>query len=130
MKAEELMIGDWVIFKAETPKMCKVVSIDTDNGNYIRQSLTDTYYTEDCFEPIPLTAEILIKNGISLSYDKNIYGSHFKEDKDYRLEISQEKRDGIFWSINGDEYHVLKLNYIHELQHALKLCGIEKEIVI
>lgn len=74
-------------------------------------------------EPIPLTPEILEKNGISSSDT----GCFFDEDKNALLEISCINGE-VFWTININEYDIIRLRYIHELQHALRLCGIEKEI--
>lgn len=138
MKAKELMIGDWVIFKAETPKMCKVVSIDTDNGNYIRQSLTDTYYTEDCFEPIPITAEILEKSGFERQ-QLNKYQTQCTFSDCHcsitvtfldALVLGNEER-GAELTITGAMFHIdMEVEYVHQLQSALRLVGIEKEVKI
>ena len=73
-------------------------------------------------EPIPLTKEILEKNGLGSDYE-----DYFTEDKHYNLEISVVE-DEIRWTINQNEYSIVRLQYVHELQHALKLCGINKEI--
>ena len=124
MKAEDLMIGDWVTFQG-VPQ--QVTYLNLDDGE--RVGTTEQYFAQitECFEPIPLTPELLEKNGIKKDINGRLFGEYFEEDKDYSLEISMRK-DGIYWSINYDEYRILKLEYVHELQHALKLCGIEKEI--
>jgi hypothetical protein len=75
------------------------------------------------YEPIPLTTEILEKNGF--------YNSVLIDD--YKI------ADGVHYNIDskqilfGFEYGtVLEIDccYVHELQHALKLCKIKKEIVL
>lgn len=120
MKANELMIGDWVKHSI-TGQIGKVYRIC--GNEYIAFIDGDTQ--SELVEPIPLTPEILEKNGLA----NDPYGCHFKEDGDMALEISVEE-EGIYWTINYNEYSILKLKYVHQLQHALKLCGIDKEIVV
>ncbi len=124
MKAEDLMIGDWVQIVPDAPVMpneyhridwIRTGEIGLDN----RKIVTYPY-----IQPIPLTPEILEKNGmILISYG----GDFFPEDKHYVLELSVDE-GRIFWTINGHEYDIMCLRFVHQLQHALRLCGIEKEI--
>lgn len=117
MKANELMLGDWV--KTEAGELI-VAGIgqkiycrdDSGNPTHIWEVTT--------IEPIPLTKEILEKNGFD--FERHA----FREDEHYALEIYID--DGVRWTINCYEYDILLLEYVHQLQHALKLCGIEKEI--
>lgn len=111
MKANELMIGDWVL--------------DTRTGTPLRVNPFMAELEVPEWNPIPLTTEILEKNGLPI----DSYGCCFKEDKCMMLEISVEE-DGIYWTINYNEYGILKLEYVHELQHALRLCKVDKEIVV
>lgn len=120
MKATDLMIGDWVCFDGDTSHECPV---QIDGISKEEAGVDGDWY--DIWEPIPLTPENLEKNGMS----RNPYGEYFAEDKHCFLEISREP-EGFFWTINANEYGIIPLNYVHELQHALKLCGIEKEVVV
>ena len=118
MEANELMIGDWADFASELgdQPIAKIITVNDlymiDNGRMV-------------VRPIPLTPEILEKNGLANDY----YGSYFKEDEHMLLEISSSE-DGISWTINFHEYGILKLEYVHELQHALRLCRVDKGIVL
>ena len=103
------MIGDWVL--------------DTRTGTPLRVNPFMAELEVPEWQPIPLTPEILEKNGLA----NDPYGCHFEEDEYMALEISIEE-EGIYWTINYNEYGILKLKYVHELQHALRLCGINKEI--
>ena len=76
--------------------------------------------------PIPLTPEILEKNG-------------FKEyDGLYRLDIAEGvfvnadfKSKEPFVSIHNTCYRATPIcRYLHQLQHALRLCGINREIIL
>ena len=128
MKANELMIGDWVLVEKIPTKV---------NGLAILQIMTDDHnYNEDDsveLEPIPLTEEILEKNGFRITHEHADY--YFEENgekmdfcmrKMYDKDNPKQQKGWSFYAFN-----VLTLvDYVHELQHALKLCGIEKEIVV
>ena len=104
MKANELMIGDWVMAPDDYPVM------------------VSTYYLPFylSYEPIPLTEEILEKNGFERSYNTYMLG-------DFRLGIPNQ-----YSPFNvKEEYYILDIarnrmpiQYVHELQHALRLCGL------
>ena len=144
LKVTDLMVGDLVQIKEKDGKklvgafrvvaigktyLAGVVSCFVEHGTVSISYIEDekrVYQTNVCdIEPIPLTPEILEKNGLA----KDSYGCHFYEDEYMALEISVEE-EGIYWTINYNEYDILKLKYVHELQHALRLCGINKEIVV
>lgn len=76
-------------------------------------------------EPIPLTSEILEKNGFvgELSDCGIDYSSEV-----YKLRIIRRRNDE-GWTIYANHFGLDKKDlFVHELQHALRLCGIEKEI--
>ena len=129
MKATDLMIGDWVLYGQRFAIIKElyngyVTILCSINGR--NEYVEETY---DNIEPIPLTLEILKKNKLNINMNNsytNILG-YFDEDENNLLEIYIEE-DEIWWSISYAEYTILRLRYVHELQHALKLCGIKKEI--
>lgn len=113
MKASDLMIGDWIMYG--------------DKPVQVLQLTVDKVYRG--FSPIPLTPEILEKNGWSEDFLDNNLGHHFPEDELLKLELYVE--DGqVLWTINCYECVIMPLDFVHELQHALKLCGIDKEIIL
>jgi len=136
----DLMIGDWVylgnkygqvdeIFKfhfSEHPHehLIKVVNLRDPDGSIAQLEVSSGI--ED-IRGYPLTPEILENNGLKL--EKGDIG-HFTEDENYDFEIYLDEDGQIWWSINIAEYMVIKINYVHELQHILKICGIEKKIVL
>ena len=136
MKAEELMIGDWVDVYHELTdesgfyKPLRVTGIHYNDGicfgdSTIESPWNDLKEFEEGVRPIPLTPEILEKNGL----ENDPLGCYFDEDKQGELEISSTD-EGVYWTINYNEYGILKLKYVHQLQHALRLCKIEKEIIL
>ena len=88
-------------------------------------------------EPIPLTPEIFEK----LGFVRNLYWHHFDRDYDNfsvciqlgyanRIEyikIAEKGKDNVIPS-ERTKLYLTHIKYLHQLQHALKLCGIEKEI--
>lgn len=114
MKAKELMIGDWVKSRG------KIEQVTSVYGGYIcTDSFEDSH--EDYFEPIPLTPEILEKNGFKFEY-----GAAWNL---YRFSVPwfvlYKKEYGLMLNIGQIE---IPISFVHRLQHALRLCGIEKEI--
>ena len=103
MKATDLMIGDYVV-NTEFGKN-DIDKIETLEPRRVWLEHGKTYVPIEFIEPIPLTTEILEKNGFK-------FGTLFKFHGD------------IWW------YHGIKIEKVHELQHVLRLFGIKKEIVL
>ena len=122
MKANELMIGDWV--KCTDPR-CEGHQVDLiDNGNE-EVGLDGEIDNFENIIPIPLTPEILEKNGF-----KNRGAQFFCDNigmiwwKDNIFMFSKYTRHEDLPTENIS----INIGYVHELQHALKLCGIDKEV--
>ena len=91
------------------------------------------WYGADKLLPIPITKEILEKNGFKgemyafLDISPNLYLEYYYHE--HRL---REWWTGIDeWNNHAEVKEIVfkcQCHYIHELQHALRLCGIEKEI--
>ena len=145
MKATDLMIGDWVIRKGVPEEPMRVYDIKTSVGTvYLDQDGRGIIEKFENIEPIPLTSEILKKN----EFKKNIYYYSSHSYETYLLPkqeifigyhiIKWFKEDD--WTIihnihDDDDYgfdydEVITIQYVHELQHILKLCKIEKEIIL
>ena len=129
MRVCELMVGDLVLHDG------KVIRVDAVHKRKIgyhqaKDKLTWLFYGQ--FEPIPLTPEILEKNGFKMEFysDYKVYElNNFKVCKSYcdYFEICDLWKDSDFgWEIIS----FCPCIYVHQLQHALKLCGIDKEIVV
>lgn len=145
MKANELMVGDWVQFTSEQwlteEDACplKVTCVGEpkypDFYPYIRIEGRNENYHIDLFQPISLTTEILEKNGFS----GKMYAI-CEIDENRKLQFYyHEHRLKLYWvgvdeynnsSVVTDEIFRCHCHYVHELQHALKLCHIEKTIII
>lgn len=118
MKVNELMIGDWVRITLSN-KIGKVYRIDEANGNGNGwAAVIDGDYHETRLEPIHLTPEILEKNGF------------IKEPREFHTLQYCIITDGLWIDISEENYFEGKLEFVHQLQHALRLCGITREIIL
>ena len=128
MKANELMIGDLLKWKEQTgfndEDKNMILRVKNIFDDAIKIDGRFELYHISLFEPIPLTPEILKKNG-------------FKEyDGLYRLDIAEGvfvnadfKSKEPFVSIHNTCYRATPIcKYVHQLQQALRLCGIDKTI--
>ena len=125
MKTNELMIGDWVL--------------DTRTGTPLRVNPFMAELEVPEWNPIPLTPEILAKNGFENIDNKYPFPTFRCDDKENYLCITigfpegdKTKRKRPFIEIDGVNIYIghLIINFVHELQHALRLCKIEKKIVV
>ena len=128
MKATELQIGDWILYGDKPVKVLQL----SENSKY------------DWVKPIPLTPEILEKNGFSpetfltAEWEKKVYFKEFPgcvvEPDDsgkyiFGTTIYWNKTDGdgspIDWGTMYDS-RIYNLQYVHELQRALRICGLDE----
>ena len=138
MKAIELQIGDYVNYRGQ---IIKVTSLYNKGGsNEVGWSDKECVWVNaDNVEPIPLTTEILEKNGFVAN--KHVYPYPFYEyiNEEDKLKIGFAFPQGNKTSykepwvyIDSENFLIVHLPciYVHQLQHALRICRIEKEIVL
>ena len=127
IKIRELSIGDWVRYDRGTDAVQIM-------GIYVRNNqecvvMSDSYYPDgvigfvEHIKPIPLTPEILEKNGISKTYESDEYAVYKGEGfnvTEYYTELWEFER----------HRNRLMIRDVHQLQHALRLAGVEKEIEV
>ena len=112
MKAEELMVGDWVL-DTYTNKPMRIEGINGGNPRFGQD-----------LEPISLTPEILAKN-------KFIKTRLMGEQRHFSYYLGPGLSmlaiyDSDFSIRIGEDARIVK--YVHELQHLLRLCKIDKDI--
>ena len=114
MEAKELMIGDKV--------MVKVLS--QIPNTYVLHTWTANDYSRDIqVKPIPLTPEILEKNGfIKVNSQRYDYGY---PDTDCYVKVNPKKN---MIHVNGRNANsnLYSHSFVHELQRALRLCGLDE----
>ena len=133
LKISDLSVGDWVMvewpdgerWRGKLTRLSEAGGIEVScaNGKHVRCS-------SNFISPIPITAKMLKKNGFEDGLPKG---------KAYKLGVNND-----VWLFRSDKcwdfriYHdfysegiiqtKLWIEYIHQLQHALRLAGVEKEI--
>lgn len=146
MKAKDLQIGDLV--KITEPDdfhgYIGEVRIINDITGYITIAIPFMHTTDvlcDDLEPIPLTKEILKKNGWKRENDKKAYMVNYDFEqndmncwcmwciKERNLEVQTQSSDLSKYNLCVRRV-VIPCDYVHELQHALRMCDIGKEIVL
>ena len=142
MKPTELMIGDWVMYKDPTDGSKRPVRLKSINANTCcgiggksMLSLTDDS------EPIPITPEILEKNG---------FEKLMNESERVAARLGRKPQFTGYWMFElsnfdsvlycpetnflrikyllGYNSDFMNIDYIHQLQHALHLCNIKNDI--
>lgn len=131
IQIEKMMIGDWVMFTSGDESFKSPLRIEYDD--FVR---SERYLSR--FDYIPITPDILEKNGFKI---------HEEKEFDYCFELYT---DGTFisimhrceynWGISIqkpltdigglDGVYLWHNKYVHELQHLLRFCQIEKKIKI
>ena len=128
MTKYDLTLGDWVRIGNGEPTRVTELAHD-----YVRVAgmFSDQAYGH--VEPIPITKEILEKNGFKI----DMYSTLQLGDGKWLEYYHHESRLRMWWKgIDEWENHAevtylvfqCHVWYVHELQHALRLCKIDKEI--
>ncbi len=128
MKATELKLGDWVCFRNPETGKKKTVRITAIHGDRLVSFGMGKTALVDSLSPIPLTKEMLEKNGyeegkgidecaVSYSKDDLFLEYHWDENKIYFQDL--------YRSVNYKE-----LQYVHEFQHILWALGMKDNIKI
>jgi hypothetical protein len=140
MKCSDLQIGDYVRFK-RTKEPVWVFEIDGDRN--IINNEPDGYCSEknigiDDVEPIPLTPEILERNGFNKVPQQGCSNPYYwmmekyeeeSEELLYRIKAYKTLFRGMCVSI--DNYadcepikYSKQMEHVHELQNALRICSL------
>lgn len=128
MRVTDLMVGDWVYIHEPECKGHRIDAIDELDGQV---GADGEVYDECDIRPIPLTEEILMKNGFEKCHDDE---APAEECYFFRLLNKQcgwfdIDAFGLEEELGAEfTYHDINIHYVHQLQHLLRLCGIEKEI--
>ena len=143
MKAKDLMIGDWVAVHrpGDRHEQVRVKSVIGNGTIEARTSDGLVAIGELAVELIPLTAEILEKNGFEeLMNESEVSAARFgrKPEPTGVWQYGFGQFDSVAYVpeqsflrikfMEGYTADIANIKYVHELQHALRLCGIEKEI--
>jgi hypothetical protein len=120
MNISEVSIGDLVLVN-ERPVYVTLAVLSVWNDN---------------IKPIPITKELLEKNGFEKEGVIELYNLY--AGIDHRVTIHDDKEymnsnNEWYVHVDSEDYSTIagcELTYVHELQHILRLCKIDKEIVV
>ena len=133
MNVKSLQIGDYVNYRGQ---IIKVTSLyDKGGSNEVGWSDKESVWVNAYnVEPIPLTEDILEKNGFEKQFGNFIYEN---DDENLRIEFYPKNinyTNGCYDYIDIEKGCVtiteMPIEFVHELQHALRLCGITREIIL
>ena len=132
LKVTDIMVGDWVRVISAEPNTYRrpfyqIITVEKMMMIRNRRMVV---------EPIPLTPEILEKNG----FEREPFVTHcdMYSGIDRRVNMHNSKE----YANSNNEWHVhidsedycsiasCELTYVHELQQILRLCKIDKEIIV
>lgn len=141
MEAEDLMLMDWVLHEGEPYQIRQlgIYGVDRDGEDYPAVCVgkpkgVGLIIERNEIETIPLTSEILKKNGWKYNDEDEKF---FPQTWVGGGLLLQDADDGGYCIVVISDYDDEDTNntpfvifYVHELQHALKLRRIKKEIVL
>ncbi len=134
MNVKELQIGDYVMISHRN-KIGKVYRIDEANGKGNgHAAVIDGDYSEKDLEPIPLQRIHLTKNGFKAREETDdtefYYYNCYEINVSFDEGISEENIPPIiFLTIEFAEKEIsMPIEYVHELQQAMRIMGCDKEI--
>jgi hypothetical protein len=153
MDAKELMVGDWVRIKDNVDEEAYFMHEGMKAGQYIKVeevlsiginprwngAEVSDMIPWDAIEPVPITVEILMDNDfedVFHAYSDWAYKYEIKDEKGWDIAdvsicygLEAEEWTCEFFGKNG-ESNEFRCKHVHELQHAMRLLGIDKEIVL
>lgn len=148
LSCKDLIVGDWVIPHIFDSKLepSKIIGIHynsykgKDYVDWVDCEVWDELSLND-IEPIPLTAEILEKNGWKHEFDKTDYmvkynlGEEGKDCwmmwaiKEHNLDIQRQDEKLDMYNLKVSKV-VIPCDYVHQIQHAFSLVGINKDFIL
>lgn len=148
MKANELMIGVFVYFCCFDGSKIAVRVTGFKDGVVYGDSKKGSHWCNiEKVEPIPLAPEVLARMGFTVeeepkyddTYTEDEYTATMKcvDSRKCEVEIEYKTYRNEITVFSHDYHNILQyrsietqVEYVHELQHAMRLCGIEKEFTI
>lgn len=149
IKAEDLRIGDLVMVNRdpEFPKgtMCVVtyiLKVSENKGGVVSLSAINDeddgpWGTWCCnIEGVPLTPEILEKNGLEVTYPGKCYNKQIGEHKRFLSRYLSIEYIDTEWEVSMnydtliDHVTLCSVRYVHELQHILWALSLDAEFKI
>jgi len=127
MDSKSLMIGDWVM-ETNHGQIGKVTYLDANPDcsriGIQREDGGGFPYSIDVIKPVSLTAEILEKNGFV--EEGNLEEGMWFKHPQWNLTLSFYEVWNVVDIVLGNEIGFCEISFVHQLQHALRLCGLNE----
>ncbi|MBQ6939880.1 MAG: hypothetical protein IJN51_01075 [Alistipes sp.] len=125
MKIGDLSIGDWVLMNGEPAKAMRL----TMAGRSIFRGLSGQIYGSvgGDISPLPITPEILEKNGFKKNGEYNEWNIGEWNERPF-IGVSLDRQSMRITYPGTDIFVVHQVVCVHQLQHALRLACVGKEI--
>lgn len=151
IKPENLRIGDLVrvCCNCSLPEgtVCAVTEIDSETASRDKKGFVSLNFPDDnddgpcgvwcCnIEGIPLTPEILEKNGFEVTYPGKCYNKQMGEHKRFLSRYLSIEYIDTEWEVSMnydtliDHVTLCSVRYVHELQHILWALGLDAEFKV
>lgn len=118
------MLGDWVLCDGEPYQIAEISA-----GLLCIDAERELFANPEDLEPIPLTGEILEKNGLICHSGLWVVPEAKRLDLGL-FYIGIDDGCGVGICVMPEGKMTYFCNSVHQLQHVLRLCGTEKEIVL
>ena len=118
INSKNLMIGDWVIYHPNVLSEEDSYPVQIEGGKDIDRASTD-----ECFYPIELTTELLLKNGFEQDGNMFYFDNNTKEDY-VGFCIGKISNCFVFFT----NFRTIAVQYVHQLQHLLRECDVDDDI--
>ncbi len=127
MKATELKLGDWVCYKGKPAKVSSINGIAT----YLitaENMMYEAIAGDENIIPLPLTLEILKKNGFEQGESVGDFTVSYRKDELF-LEYDWSE-DKIYFQDFYRSVGCVELQFVHQLQHLLWAFGEDDNLKI
>lgn len=132
LKISDLSVGDWVRYRDREWEVCSISQFTEEVGLFRKDS--QICESIEDIESIPITAEILERNGWStdgmyafLRIDEHLHLEYYYHEhrlRKYYCGVDEWQNHAKVTDIT----FAVHCYSVHQLQHALKLAGVDKEI--
>lgn len=114
---QKYIVGDIVMYKNRIHTIIDTLGLNNYELSYVRHPVNRAELSG-----LPLTPEILVKNGFDKLYKK------FFEKNVNNIRLTIEFSENIYVAIN--RIFIMEIHYIHELQHLLFGLGLNSEMEV
>ena len=127
MKIGDLSIGDWVLMNGEPAKAMRL----TMAGRSIFRGLSGQIYGSvgDDISPLPITPEILEKNGFKKNGEYNEWNMGEWNERPF-IGVSLDRQSMRITYLGTDIFVAHQVVCVHQLQQALRLACVGKKIEV